>query len=229
MKALLRGFSIANLMLLLFGGIFFGMTIQKGHVLQLLKPAHNYDEVLSEGLEEGDHVQGDIYYSLGQFATQSTYTQYEDYRTASKTAGYYYVIPVGDSGLAAIYVRKADKQIMDQITDETYAYLEGGASPQTVLHFNGVAVEMEENLKGLEAAFRKQLKEWQYSDQDIETIIQTTQGKLLVLEGPADVTTVYVMAGIGLLIIALAVFLFIRKYKKEKAWAAKKEEEWTQV
>lgn len=224
MKTLLKGFSIANLMLLLFGGIFLGMTIQKGHMIQLLKPAHNYDEVLGEGLAEGDHVQGDIYYSLGQFATQSTYTQYEDYRTAAKTSGYYYIIPVGNSGLAAVYVRKADKQIMDQITNETYAYLEGGASPQTVLHFNGVAVEMEESLAGLDAAFREQLKQWEYSDQDIETIIQATEGKLLVLEGPADVTTVYAMAGVGLLVIALAVFLFIRKYKKEKAWAAQEEE-----
>lgn len=223
-STLLKVFSPANFVLLLFGCIVLGVTIKKGDIFSLLfKQAHDFDYVLENGLKEGDHIEGDIYYNLGPFASQSTYTQYETYRTGSKTSGYYYVIPAGESGFAAVYVRKDDKNTMDKMAEETYEYLNSGADVQTVLHFNGVAVKMEKNLRGLESAFKSQLKEWGYTDTEMETMLASTGGEYLVLEGPADVTTVYVMGGIGLLMVALAIFLFLRRYKKERAWEKEQE------
>lgn len=227
-RSLVKGFSPLNLILLIFGCIILAVTIQ-GHLFQLLMPAHDYEEILENGIEEGDHVKGDISFCFGKFATQETYTQYETYRTGAKTSGYYYIVPTGEYGLTAIYVRKDDKAAMDALTKETYAFLDGGADTQTVLHFNGVAMQMDKSLAGLEKAFKEQLDTWGYTQEDIDKLLADTDGKFLVLEGPADVTVLYVMAGIGLVLIALAIFFYVRRYKKAKTWEAQREEEWTKV
>ncbi len=228
-KTLLKGFSALNIILLLLGGVILGVSIKEGKMFQMLKPSHDYEYVLKNGLKEGDHIKGDIYFNYGSFATQSTYTQYETYRTADKTSGYYYIVPVGESGYAALYVRKDDKKLMDKMAEETFEYNEGGDNPQTVLSFNGVAVKMEKHLKGLDNEFKKYLKGQGYTDDNIKQIIEDTDGKLLVLEGPADPKIMFIIAGVGLALVALSIVLFIHRYKKEKTWEAKRENEWTQV
>lgn len=228
-RTLLKGFSALNLILLFVGGLVMGMTVKEGKIFQLLKPAHDYDYVLDHGLNEGDHIKGEIYYTLGQFASKSTYTKYEDYQTAPKVSGYYYVIPVGEAGFAAIYVSKDNRPLMETVADETYDYLTNGTPIQSSLPFNGVAIKMENELKGLESSFKEQLKDWDYTDAEIEEMLKSSDGKFLVLQGPADVTIVYGMGAVGLVMFGLGIFFYIRRYKKQKAWEEKREEEWTQI
>lgn len=205
--------------MLIFGCIFLGALIKVGDFPQILMPSHDYEYVLENGLKEGQHIKGEIFYSLGSFASEESYTQYENSRTAFKTTGYYYMIPVGENGMAAVFVRKDDLNAMDALTNETYNYLMGGDVPQTEVHFEGVAVKMEKNLAGLESAFRDQLEYMGYTDSEVEEMLATySDGECLVLEGPADMSVMYVMMIIVFAVIMLAIFLIVRGYRKELAY-----------
>lgn len=212
----LSGFSAT---LFVFACIFLGAMIKVGDFPQILMPSHDYEYVLENGLKEGQHIKGEIFYSLGSFASEESYTQYENYRTASKTTGYYYMIPVGESGMAAIFVRKDDLEAMDALTEETYNYLIGGEIPQTEVHFEGVAVKMEKNLKGLEGAFRDQLEYMGYTDSEVEEMLAAySDGECLVLEGPADMSVMYVMMVVVFLVFLISILLIVRNYRKELAY-----------
>lgn len=216
---LIRSFSSISLMLIFFGCIILGVEIKSGEFPQILLPSHDYDYVLDNGLKEGQHIKGEICFSLGSFATEESYQQNGNSRTAAKTTGYYYMIPVGEGGMAAVLIRKDDMKAMETLTEETYDYLMGGNPPQTEVHFEGVAVKMEKNLKGLEDAFRSGLKEMGYTESEIEEILSSySDGKCLVLSGPAAMSTLYVMLGIAFVLILTGIILIIRNYKKEKEY-----------
>ena len=213
---LIRSISGFSLAILFFGFIFLGVLIKEGDFPNILMPSHDYDYVLENGLKDGQHIKGEIFYSLGSFASEESYTQYENSRTASKTTGYYYMIPVGESGMAAIYIRKDDLDDMDTLTNETYEYLMGGDVPQTEVHFEGVAVKMDKQLKGLENAFREELEYMGYTESEVEEMLSSySDGECLVLYGPAQMSTAYVMIAVSLLAILIGIFLIVRNYRKE--------------
>lgn len=213
---LFRSFSRGALILLFLGCILLGVMIKEGDFPQILFPSHDYDYVLEHGLKNGEHIKGEIFYSLGGFATKESYTQYENSRTAAKTNGYYYMIPVGEGGMAAIYIRKDDLDAMERLTDETYGYLAGGEAPKTAIKFEGVAVKMDRNLKGLERAFRDDLKDLEYTESEIEEMLSAySDGECLVLQGPADMTVMYVMLAISFVLILLGILLVVRNFRKE--------------
>ena len=219
----LSGFSAG---LFIFGCIFLGAMIKVGDFPYILMPSHDYEYVLENGLKEKQHIKGEIFYSLGSFASEESYTQYETYRTASKTTGYYYMVPVGEAGMAAVFVRKDDLDAMDILTEETYNYLAGGDIPQTEVHFEGVAVKMEKNLAGLEGAFRDQLEYMGYTESEIEEMLAVySDGECLVLEGPADVSVIYVMMAVVFAVLLLAIILIIRNYRRELEYDRMKENE----
>ncbi len=225
----MKSFTVGSLILLVVGIVMLSSTIKSSHLLQLLKPSHDFDYVLENGIKEGDHIKGEIYYSYGYFAKEETYTQKGNSRTPSKLSGYYYLIPAGDYGMAALYVRKDDKNIMEAVTDDTYAYIQGGDFPKNSYSVNVVAVKMEKKSANLTNLFKKEIAGFGYTDEDMDEFFKCTDGTYLLLEGPADVSVAYVFGGVSVLLIALGIFLFIRGYKKRKAWEAKRAEEWTQV
>ena len=209
----LTGFTIA---FFAFGCIFLGAMIKVGNFPQIYFPSHDFEYVMENGLKKGQHIKGEIYYSLGAFASEESYTQYEDYRTASKTTGYYYLIPVGEGGMAAVFIRKDDLDAMDILTDETYNYLSGGDVPQTEVHFEGVAVKMDKELAGLEGAFRDQLEYMGYTESEVnEMLTSYSDGECLVLSGPAEMSTMYVMTAIVFAVLLLAILLIVRNYRRE--------------
>lgn len=215
-KRLIASFSKVSLFLLIFGCIILGVLIKEGDFPQILMPSHDYDYVLNNGLKEGQHIKGEIYYSFGNFAAKESYTQYENSRTAAKTTGYYYIIPVGEQGMAAIYIRKDDLNAMKTLTNETNAYLAGGNFPQTTIHFEGTAVRMEKNLKGLEDAFREQLNDMGYTENEIEEMLSSySDGKCLVLSGPADMSVMYVMIAVSFITILAGLIIVIHNYRKK--------------
>lgn len=213
---LLRSLSGFSVTLLIFGCIFLGVLIKEGDFPNLLLPSHDFDDVLDNGLKEGEHVKGDLYYSLGGFASMESYTQYENSRTAAKTTGYYYLIPAGDGGVAAVYVHKSKADAMDKLTDETYEYLMGGEYPESVVRIEGVAIKMEKQLKGLEGAFREELEDMGYTESEMEEMLSNcTDGECLVIYGPAAMSTFYGMLAVSLVAILIAVLLIVRNYRKE--------------
>ena len=134
----------------------------------------------------------------------------------SWTTGYYYLIPVGEGGMAAVFIRKDDLDAMDILTDETYNYLSGGDVPQTEVHFEGVAVKMDKELAGLEGAFRDQLEYMGYTESEVnEMLTSYSDGECLVLSGPAEMSTMYVMTAIVFAVLLLAILLIVRNYRRE--------------
>ena len=213
---LFRSFSRGALISLFIGCIILGVLIKEGDFPQLLLPSHDYEYVLEHGLKNGAHIKGEISYSLGKFAAKESYTQYENSRTPSKTDGYYYLIPVGEGGMAAIFVRKDDMDAMERLTDETYDYLDGGEAPKTTVRFEGAAIKMNRNLKGLERAFRDELKDMEYTEREIEELLSAySDGECLVLQGPAGMSTFYVMLAVSLVLILLGIFLVVHNFRKE--------------
>ena len=221
---LIRSVSRFSITILIFGCIFLGVLIKGKNFPNLLLPSYDYDYVLENGLKEGQHIKGEIFYSLGNFASEESYTQYENSRTASKTTGYYYLIPVGENGMAAVYIRKDDLDAMDALTDETYDYLMDGDYPSTEVHFEGVAIKMDKQLNGLENAFREELEYMGYTESEVEEMLSLySDGECLVLYGPAAMSTAYVMMALSILAILIGVILIVRNYKKEVEYDKAKE------
>lgn len=191
-------------------------SIVSGDFPYILMPSHDYSYVLENGIKNGQHIKGEIFYSIEGFASKESYTQYETYRTASETDGYYYVIPVGEYGMAAIYVHKDDVAAMERLTEETYNYVMGGEVPQTSIYFDGVVKKMDKELEGLEDAFREELEYLGYTESEVEEMLSNfSGGECLVLSGPKDISTVYVMFAIEFIMILWTIILFIRNYRVE--------------
>lgn len=205
-------------MLFIFACIFLGAMIKVGHFPQIIMPPKNYEYVLENGLKKGQHIKGEIFYSLGSFAVKESYTQYKNSRTASEVTGYYYLIPVGDGGMAAVYIREDDLDAMEALTEETYYHylLMVGEPPQTKVHFEGVAVKMEKSLAGLEGSFRDQLEYMGYTESETEEMLAAySDGECLVLEGPADMSVMYVMVAVVFIVFLISILLIAGNYKKE--------------
>ena len=227
-RRFIKGFSILNIALMLVG--VWLLVFSLGDVLSLVKPAHDYDYVMQNGLKEGDHIKGEIYFSLGCFATELTTREYSDNSTSSSISNYYYIIPTGGSAMAvaAIEIHKNQLEIMKALTDETYNYLTDVTSQITGgLEFNGVVRDMAE-VGLLEEYFTESLKSMDYTESEIDEMRAENDGKLLILM-PRNETACYVMFGLSFVMILLSIILYVRRYKKEKAWEEKREEEWTQV
>ncbi len=221
---LIRSLSGFSVVLFIFGCIFLGAMIKAGDFPQIYFPSHDFEYVMENGLKKGQHIKGEIYYSLGTFASKESYTQYEDSRTASKTNGYYYMIPVGEGGMAAVYIRKDDLDAMNVLTNETYDYLMGGDIPQTEVHFEGVAVKMDKELVGLESSFRDELEYMGYTESEInEMLTSYSDGECLVLTGPAEMSTMHVMTVIVFAVLLLSIFLIVRSYRKEAEYDRQRE------
>ena len=130
--------------------------------------------------------------------------------------------------VAAIEIHKNQLEIMKALTDETYNYLTDVTSQITGgLEFNGVVRDMAE-VGLLEEYFTKSLKSMDYTESEIDEMRAENDGKLLILM-PRNETACYVMFGLSFVMILLSIILYVRRYKKEKAWEEKREEEWTQV
>lgn len=216
---LIRSLTRFNCTVLGLGCIMLAVMISDGSFPNLLLPAHDFDDVMDNGLKTGAHIKGELPYSYGGFATKESYTQNKTSRTAAKTTGYYYLIPAGDEGIAAVYVHKDKFDSMEDLTEETYDFVTGGQEPQGTVHFEGTALKMDKELQGLEKAFRSELKDMGYSEAEITEMLSAyTDGECLVISGPRDISTFYVMTAIAFAAIIAGILLIVRGYKKEKAY-----------
>lgn len=106
-----------------------------------------------------DHIRTDYDFSLGSYMQRETSTEDKYGKTVDKTYHYYYVIPAyteENTYWIGLEVPQQDEDIMEQITDASYAYLMGEESEfgYTYLTKSGCLKKMtDEHYSYLEAMF----------------------------------------------------------------------------
>lgn len=200
--------SRAGVLMVLIGVVLLGFSL--GDTITSFKSAKSFDDVLENGVEPGDHVSGQVPYLLDAFANLQTWTENRsnNSRTPAKTSAYYYVLPAGEN-YAGLRVGSQNIPAANDLVDETYGYLSGGAAPSTVLELDARVVKMEEDLVGL---FQDEMKEYYgYTDQELEAI-----GAPLMVE-PRAFTTIRIFAGVGLAFVLIGAVLLVRRWRRLSA------------
>lgn len=205
MKKFFSGFSREALFLFVLAGVLLYLTVPD--VVVYLKPAISFEELLEEGgqeLKAGSHVSGRVPYVLDSFASESTYTQRSDgSRSGSRKTGGYYPL-FSYSGLIALKCRQADVAVLDQLAGETYQYLLGAEEPATEFFMEGKAEPLNEELTGYYYEYMEELG--------------STRAELEAAGQPLCIryvsfTSVWVMFAIAILLAALGVLIFLRRYR----------------
>lgn len=203
-KKLFGAFGKEVLILLLFGCI--ALYESAADMVISLKPAVSFQDMLDgREVRPGTHVKGDVIYAFDYFASQSTYTKRSDgSRSGSKKSGNYYLIPVAD-GYIGLKSRQADVDALNQLTEETFHFLETGEEPTTRVFMQGSVSVMEEKVAKY---YREYLGEIGYTENEIELM-----GEPLVIQY-VNFGAVQSMFAIGIVLILLALFFLRRRYKR---------------
>ncbi|MBS5062206.1 MAG: hypothetical protein KHZ58_00375 [Hungatella hathewayi] len=206
MKRLFRIFGRDVLVLLFFGGVII-YTSFSNFVISL-KPAVSFVDML-EGVkvEAGDRVAGNVQYCFDYFASQSSYTRYKDgSRSGDRKSGNYYLIPAGDEGFIGLKSREADTAALNKLTKESFEYLAGGAEPTTVIFMQGAVHPLEAELTGY---YNEYLESLGFTKEEIKAM-----GAPLVIEY-TSFRAAQVIFGIGIILILLAIWILVRRYKRD--------------
>ena len=111
-KYILGGINWGVILLVLFGGMMLFQSIPEDIIA--LKPAISFEDMLEEGTEvkAGAHVSGKVPYVFDAFASEETYTRYNDgSRSGGKASGAYYLVPTAEAFIA-IKGRQADVAVL---------------------------------------------------------------------------------------------------------------------
>ncbi len=203
-RRLFGSLNVAIIMLFMTGGILLGLDA-KDFVISL-KPAVSFEDMLiGTEVKAGDHVEGNVVYCLDYFASESSYTRYQDgSRSGDKASGNFYLIPTA-TGFIGLKSIQADVKALDQLTEETLTLLEGGAEPTTEIYIEGSVVPMEGEI---EEYYEEYLAELGYSEEDIAGF-----GDALMIVNRSFVA-VRVMFAIGAVALLLGILLWVRGYKR---------------
>lgn len=205
LKYILGGLNWGVIILCVFGGIMLFQSIPEDIVS--LKPSISFEDMLDGETEikAGAHVSGNVLYVFDVFASEETYTQYNDgSRSGSKASGAYYLVPTADAFIA-IKGRQADVETLDNLIDETWNYMLTGEEPSVKFSMAGKAEVLEPQLAGY---FRDYLRDQlELSDDVIDSL-----GEPLVIR-TVNFTACWIMTAIGLVLVLLGILLFRRGYR----------------
>lgn len=203
-KRLLKAIRFDVILLVVFTAEILYMSA--GDFIVSFKPAVSFEEMLDgKEVKAGTHVKGDIPFVIDYFATETSYTQYKDgSRSGGKKSGRYYLIPTAE-GYIGLKGREADVSELEKLADETYDYLMGGAEPTTVKHFEGSVEVMEAQLV---TYYREYLADMGYTQEEMDAM-----GDPLVIEF-MSIGGVRGIFAIGLVLLAITIFLIRRRYKR---------------
>ena len=193
------------ILLVIGGGIMFSAG---GDFIVSFKPAVSFEEMFNGAeVKAGSHVAGEVVYSLGYYAAESTYTQRSDgSRSGDKANGRYYLIPIAEGeNYIGLKAREVDVSAMEKVTKETEEWILGGAEPSTKIVMQGTVEVMEGQLADF---YKESLMGLGYSRSDIDDM-----GEPLVVQY-RSFTAVRVMFGVGLGLVLLGVFFIYRVYKR---------------
>ena len=207
MNSFFRKISQAGLILAAIG--IFLLVVSVPDTLVSFKAAKSFEDAMKGDVEiaAGDHVEGQVPLLLDYFAEEQTWTENKSTNsvTPKKTSRLYYVMPCGER-LVGLSVGSSSISVANDLVDQTYGALAGGAAPTAELVMDCRVVEMDEELAGM---FRDELRDYyDFTDQDIEDM-----GPLLMVEGRAF-TTIRVFCGAGLGLAVLGLILLVRRWTK---------------
>lgn len=204
MKKFLSCFSRVIFTLLFFGIIM--ICVSAADTFDSLKPAISFEDLLDGAeVKEGSRVAGNVPYALDYFASETSYTQYSDgSRSGDKESGNYYLIPTAD-GYIGLKSRQADVSALNDLSEETFAYLTDGTEPQTEIYMQGTVKVMDDELVGYYCDY---LEELGYTEDEIEAM-----GQPLLIDY-VSFSSVRVFFILGAALILLAFFLMWRRYKR---------------
>ncbi len=171
-----------------------------------IKPAVSFEDMLDgKEVKVGSRVAGEVVFAMDYFASESTYTRYEDgSRSGSRKSGNYYLIPTAE-GYIALKSRQADVSALDALSEETFEYMNNGPEPSTVIHMQGKVERMEGTLAGY---YEEYLEELRYSEAEIDAF-----GEPLVIRY-LNFIAVQSMFAAALLILFLDIFFLQRRYRR---------------
>ncbi len=204
-RRLLESFGWGIFMLFMMGGI----LLYQGAPLMLtsFKPAVSFEDLLDgKEIKAGSHVEGNVAYVLGDFASESTYTKRQDgSRSGDRKNGKYYLIPTAN-GFVGLKGRQADVEVLDQLSDETYEYLQYGTEPTTQFFLEGNVEVMEDKLAKF---YRECLSDMGYTEEEIEDM-----GTPLVIQFKSF-QAVRILFVLGILMVAAGILIWWRGYHYE--------------
>ena len=171
-----------------------------------IKPAVSFEDMLDgKEVKVGSRVAAELVFAMDYFASESTYTRYEDgSRSGSRKSGNYYLIPTAE-GYIALKSRQADVSALDALSEETFEYMNNGPEPSTVIHMQGKVERMEGTLAGY---YEEYLEELGYSEAEIDAF-----GEPLVIRY-LNFIAVQSMFAAALLILFLDIFFLQRRYRR---------------
>ena len=189
-------------------GIFL-LVVSVPDTLISFKTAKSFEDALYGDVEinAGDHVQGQVPYLFDHFAVEQTRTENKSNNSVTpwKTSRRYYVMPCGER-FVGVSVGSSSLSVAEDLVDQTWGFLSGGADPTAELVLDCRVVEMDEELAEM---FRDELRDYyDFTDQEIEDM-----GPLLMLEGRAF-TTIRVFGGVGLGFVLLGLIVLVRRWTK---------------
>ena len=208
MKNIIKSINMGIIMLFVFGGILIWTSFPNAVVG--LKPAVSFDDLLDEDIElkSGMHISGQVPYVLDYFATESTYTQYNNgSRTGDRANGRYYLVPTYD-GFIAMKGAQKDVDVLDDLIDETWIYLMDGTEPTTEYSMDGVT-EVLDDYK-LAQYFNEYIEDMGYTEEEIAEM-----GDPLLVH-TVSFMACWIMLAIGIVLLVLGILLFRKCYRRTK-------------
>ncbi len=189
-----------------------GMLISIDKFTIAIKPAVDFERLLNESVQPGDHIQGRVLYAYGCFAESSVIHAEYGRKTGETKNGYYYVVP-GNGGVMILEVPLRYNNVMEKLTQETFQYLSDGPEPQSNAWINGYVVKNRS--ESLLRMLREYLAALGYTEGQIEGM-----GEVYIIDQDDSLTelrnlfvgsVVTLAAGLVLLLVRkreeLAVFL----------------------
>lgn len=195
-----------TLALLLIGSI--SIVTNFNDFVTSFEPAISFEDLLDgEQVEKGDHIAGDVVFSFPPFASESTYTEYKDgTRGTSEASGNYYVIPTAEEPIA-LKTKQESVEAMDQLTDETFDYLQDGPEPTTQAFCEGKVIEMDD--EELLDYYHEYLLDFGYTEAEIEAM-----GTPLLIQC-VDFQLVRIMFIGGIVFVLLGIGFIIRRHRMQ--------------
>ncbi len=163
----------------------------------------NFNSLKAQDVKAGMIVEGDLEYNYGSYVELSTKKD----NAPEKTAGYYYLIDVGDESLMGLYtpVGTLSRQLDDQ--SEAFWDIMNGESedmPETI-HFKGKIKEMTDEDVDL---FKDELERLGFTSEEME------QYSVFLYVDAAEIKPQTVLLVIGIVVSLLGLlfgFLFVRQ------------------
>lgn len=139
--------------------IFLGYTMSELIFLSFKDPVDIYDygfDIVKHG--EGGHIKTEIFASYGDCASETLTTTKNGTVTSSST-DYYYIIPVYDKNDEEYYicieVDQDDRKLFNNITNETWDYLDG-----TIDYIGSYTYDFEGTIEELDDELYEYMLEW---------------------------------------------------------------------